>query len=88
MEQGEGCGLTQLQAAALRAVADEIAGFVPVASTFTGMTAIQGAKVTLRMVVDLIRERADGRPDTTRKATDDELAGAALLKASGGKDAA
>lgn len=60
-------------AEALHAVADEIAGFMPVASTFKGMNGAQGAKVTLRMVVELLRERADGKPDTSRPATEEEL---------------
>ena len=61
------------QSDALRAAASEIEGYVPVAATFKGMTGVQGAKVTLRMVVELLRERADGRPDTTRTATAEEL---------------
>lgn len=66
-------GVTLSQAKALHAVADELAGFIPLPDTFRGMSGVQGAKVTLRMAVELLRERADNKPDTGRPASEDEL---------------
>jgi hypothetical protein len=65
--------VTPSQAKALRAVADELEGFVPQAVSFKGMNGVQGARVTLRMAVELLRERAGNKPDTTRPATPAEL---------------
>lgn len=61
---------------ALHRIADEIAGFEPVPSTFKGVRddAVTGARVTLRMVVELIRERADGKPSATKQANPAHLA--------------
>lgn len=65
--------MTPEQARALHALANEIERFAPVAATFKGMSPVDAARATLRMVVELMRERADGKPDTGRPATDAEL---------------
>ena len=61
--------------AALHKIADEIEGLQPVPSTFKGVknSAVTGAQITLRMVVELIRERADERPDTSQPAKPEHL---------------
>jgi hypothetical protein len=61
------------QAADLRAIASEIEAMHPVPSTFKGMTPAQAARSALRMVVELLRERADGVPDTSRPAKPEHL---------------
>lgn len=61
--------------AALHKIADEIADLQPVPSTFKGIKdTAAAARVTLRMVVELIRERADGKPDSSTPASDAHLA--------------
>jgi hypothetical protein len=61
---------------ALHAIADEIEGFAPVPSTFAGVKRdpVVGARMTLRLVVELIRERADGEPNSSGKASPEMLA--------------
>lgn len=47
-------------AQALRRVADELAGYEPVPDTFKSVRRdpVAGAKITIRMAVELLRERA------------------------------
>lgn len=65
--------MTPSQAKALHAVADELEGFAPLPGTFKGVSAAKAAKITIRMAVTLLRERADNKPDTSRTATAKEL---------------
>ena len=60
---------------ALHAMADEIEGFEPVPSSFRGVKRdpVIGARMTLRMVVEWLRERADEKPDTTQPAPEEVL---------------
>ena len=58
--------------AALLSLADEIEGFQPVPSTMPKKP-FDAASSALQMAVELIRERANGAPDGSRPATDDEL---------------
>lgn len=55
--------------AVLHKIADEIEGLKPVPSTFKGIknNAVTGAQITLRMVVELIRERADDWTQSPRR---------------------
>jgi hypothetical protein len=61
---------------ALHEIADEIEGFAPVPSTFKSVKRdpVVGARMTLRMVVELIRERADGKPNKNGNASPEMLA--------------
>lgn len=60
----------------LHKIADELEALRPVPSTFKGVRndALAGARITLRMVVELIRERADEKPDTSKPARPEHLA--------------
>lgn len=59
----------------LHKLADEIARLQPVPSTFKGVRRdpVVGAQMTLRMIVELIRERADGLPDSSQPAAKEHL---------------
>lgn len=74
--------------AALHKVADELEAFAPVTSTFKSMRnkPEAAARITLRMAVELIRERADGKPDTSRPADPAHLAEADVCDVCGGHE--
>jgi hypothetical protein len=66
-------GASPVERAAMLKLADELEGLRPVPSTFKGVRPEAAAAITLRMAVELTRERATSAPDTSTEARQEHL---------------